>query len=543
MGSIDTPPLTAAQLPTINLDTTLAELYRRASPKNADRKLGLVLCGVTSALDLGPDFPHNTKYPYQDGPFVALHAGELRNSNNRALQKSLATKYVSLIPQRDAFIAGPGAPVILFHQGRTAAQRARDRREAEATVAVLGTEQRPELVFCAGPASIPLGGEHGIAQIAYKVVLDGLARYPLTHPLDAHWFLNSKAALARSGLPTPRTRIVEIEGHGGAAGSACCARCAAVETDMRFIPAGCTGGRGRWLEAQAARVVEAVERQPVPFVLKTQQTFGGAGTWVVRSEQQKQDLLRDLWRRRGEAEGQEEESENDNSDNDGDDGILRRLLSQVTAENRHLHPGSIIISDLVADAVADYGVTFLATDAGEAVFLGASEQLTDPDNAWIGSTINFSRQQKLHDKFAPLIQRAAAWVARHGYYGPVGIDVLETRTSGETASATGEPTAHHVVDLNARTSGSLALPLLCGHFVERGLQCAGSFSVAVDGGRRDFVDAWRAELEAGRMLILSWYEDDEVGESLADVVVGGEDERDLKRRMARVREATREVTF
>ncbi|KAK0717330.1 hypothetical protein B0T26DRAFT_775581 [Lasiosphaeria miniovina] len=475
MGSIDTPKPTpiAAQLPTINLDTTLAELYRRASPKNADRKLGLVLCGVTSSTSAPTS---------RTTPSTRTRTGR---SNNRALQKSLATKYLSLIPQRDAFIAGPGAPVVLFHQGRTEAKRARDRREAEATVAVLSTEQRPELVFCASPASIPLGAKHGIARIAYKVVLDGLARYPLTHPLGAHWFLNSKAALARSGLPTPRTRIVEIEGHGGTTGSSCCERCAAVETDMRFIPAGCTGGRGRWLEAQAARVVEAVERQPVPFVLKTQQTFGGAGTWVVRSEQQKQDLLRDLWRRRqGEAAGQEDESENDNGDDDDrdddrDDGILRRLLSQ----------------------------------------------------------------QKLKDKFAPLVQRAAAWVAHHGYYGPVGIDVLETRMAGATASATAEPTAHHVVDLNACTSGSLALPLLRGHFIERGLQCAGSFSVAVDGGRRDFIEAWRPELEAGRMLIPSWYEDGEAGESLADIVVGGEDERDLQRRMKRVREATREVTF
>jgi hypothetical protein len=57
------------------------------------------------------------------------------------------------------------------------------------------------------------------------------------------------------------------------------------------------------------------------------------------------------------------------------------------------------------------------------------------------------------------------------------------------------------------------------------------------------LERWRAEFEEGRMVILSWYEDREEGGSIADVVVGGEDEARLKELMGRVRASTEEMTF
>ncbi|KAK0725793.1 hypothetical protein B0H67DRAFT_571563 [Lasiosphaeris hirsuta] len=518
MGSVVGPIPAAITLPTIKLDTTLAELYRRASPKNANIRLGLVFCGVNSGLDLSPDFPRNTKFLYQDSPFNTVPRQALTTSNVD-LQKSLAMKYLSLIPQRDAFIVG-NAPVILFNTSQAAEQVEHDRREAEATISVLDPSQYPELIFCAGPERIPMK-EHGIDKITYKIVLDGLENYPLTHSLETHWYLNSKAALALSGLPTPRVELVEAEGFGSLAKS-CCNTCTTDKGEMCFIPVECTGSRGEWLKEQTARIIDSINRRPVPFVLKNQQTFGGAGTWVVTSEEKKRELLDDF---------------------SSGDGALRKLLSQVTEVNHHMKPGSIIISDLVIDPIGDYGLTFLATDTGEAVFLAVSEQMTDDNNAWIGSTINYSHQQYLHDKFASLIRRTAKYVAEHGYCGPVGIDILETEEAGQTASHNGEITAHHIVDLNVRTSGSLSLPLLKGHFSSRGLSCASSFSITVKGTRGDFIRRWRPEFESGQMFILSWYEDTETNESIADVVVGGEDEKALQRWMNKVRDTTEEVTF
>jgi len=518
MGSLESPIPPGVKLPTIKLDATLAELYKRASPKNANTRLGFVFCGVNSGLDLSPEFPRNTKFLYQDSPFNTIPRQEL-TTDNVELQRSLAMKYLSLIPQRDAFIAGR-APVVLFNVGHTPEKVAHDQREADATMSVLDPSQKPELVFCPGPASIPMS-EYGIDKIAYKIVLDGLRDYPLTHDLETHWFLNSKAALALSGLPTPRSEIIQVEGFGDEA-SECCKICTTDKGELVFIPVGCTGNRGVWFEQQSKRVVEAIRRRPVPFVLKNQQTFGGAGTWVVVTEKQKEDLLRDM---------------------SSEDGALRKLLSQVTKSNHHLNPGSIIISDLVENPIGDYGITFITTESGKAIFLAASEQMIDDNNAWVGSTIDYRHQRSLHEKFGPLIERTAEWVAKHGYFGPVGIDVLETETPGQTDSHTGEQTAYHIVDLNVRTSGSLSLPLLSEHFTSRGLNCASSFSLTVKGGRRDFIERWKDQFEAGQMLILSWYEDLDAKESIADVVVGAVDGKELQKKMGEVRDATEEVTF
>jgi hypothetical protein len=512
------------KLPTVKLDTTLTELYKRARPDDAVTRLGWVSCGVTSGVDLTPDFPRNTKFIYQDQAFITASRRELRNGNGK-LQWSLAKKYLSHISQRDAFVSG-NAPVVLFHLGQTPEQHAHDRRQAEATLSVLDPSQRPELIFCPGPAKIPMK-EHGIERLQYKVVLDGLERYPLTHNLETHWFLNSKVELARSGLPTPRADIIETDGYPPDP-SSCCSVCAQAARDtahLPTIPAECTGPRGQWLAAQTDRILSAVRDRPIPFVFKTQQAFGGAGTWLVTSEDQKKDLLSSL----SGSNSQEKEEE---------EGLLRRLLSLLTPANTHLHPAAVLLTDLVPDPVGDHGLTFIVTASGSAEFLAAAEQIITDDgsSAWVGSTIHYNRQSSLRERFAPLMTRIAKWVAKQGYVGPVGADVLESREGG-----------FFIVDLNVRVSGSVSLPLLRSHFVGRGLECASSFSIVLRGTRDEFINKWRRQFEEGRMVILSWYEDptgnDGGGESIADVVVGGEDEGRLKEVVRAVRESTDEVTF
>ncbi|KAL2020558.1 hypothetical protein VTK56DRAFT_8146 [Thermocarpiscus australiensis] len=566
MGSVESATPAAITMPTVKLDTTISELYKRASPSNASARLGWLSCGVTSAIDITPDFPRNTEFLYQDQAFNAIPRRDLRRDNVE-LQRSLAKKYLSLIPQRDAFITGH-APVILFNANQTPAQVEHDLRQAEATISVLDPSQRPELIFCPGPSKIPIK-EHAIDRLMYKVILDGLDSYPLTHPLETHWLLNSKAGLARSGLPTPPSQLIEPEGFppASAAATTCCAACAAAashddddddddhhhQSTLPVIPATCTGPRGRWLTAQAARILDAVRARPAPFVFKTQQAFGGAGTWLVGSDEAKQRLLADLLGHGSDGGG--------DGDGDGDDGdgLLRKLLSQVTPANAHLAPAAVLLCEMVRDVVGDYGLTFVVGDDGnddddrgegaEFQFLAATEQMmaeeeegeeeggeeatgTRGSASWVGSRINYARQAQLQRKFAPLMRRVAEWVARHGYVGPVGVDVLESREG-----------ALYVVDLNVRTCGSLSLPLLRGHFVSRGLGCASSFSITFKGTRAEFVERWKAQFEEGRMLILSWYEDPGAGESIADVVVGGEDEKRLQEVMKSVKDATEEVTF
>ncbi|KAM0272196.1 hypothetical protein ACHAQH_008819 [Verticillium albo-atrum] len=510
-------------LPTVTLDTTLTDLYRKASPFTPPRRIAQVLCGVNSAHPLSANFPRNTKYLYQDSPFNTTPAnGPSSPAEKAALARDLAMKYLSLIPQRDAFISGP-APVVLFHIDHDDPEQVEhDRAEAEATISVLDPAQKPELVFCAGPGDIPVK-EKGIDVIAYKLMVDGLEGYDLIVEPDVHWFVNSKDALAKSGLPTPKCEVIELEGHGGEQ-RGCCDVCVGGdgESEEFVIPAACEGARGKWFSGESERVLRKITERKLPFVLKNQQTFGGAGTYVVRTEEERERVVDDLR-----------------------EGVLRKLLSSVTQDNVHMRPGALILSDLVDEPIGDYGVTFFVTEEGsEPIFLAASEQMMGEGNAWIGSTINYQRQEQLKKKFGKLVKEVATWLRSHKYVGPAGADVLETASASVMDEGVDDDLSrYHIVDLNVRTSGSLALPLMKTHFTSRGLENASSFSISTKHSREDFIELFREDFEAGKMCILSWYQDRDSGTSLADVAVGAKTPEGLKKDTQRVRDATDEVTF
>ncbi|KAI9661939.1 MAG: hypothetical protein M1821_009179 [Bathelium mastoideum] len=488
-----------ASLPTITLDTTLTELYQRTSTKSTSKRIGYILTGVSSAFQITPNIPRNAKYIYQDSPFNNLPQSEL-TEENAELQRSLAIKYLSLVPQRDAFISGNTA-IIMFHLDESEQQIAHDKSEAEKSVAHLDPRQKPRFIFCSGPGSIPFE-EAEVDALAYKIVLDGLDRYPLTVPLDKQWFVNTKAALANSGLPTPNADIIETVGHSPEA-SSCCVDCQA--SDGIFISSSCTGVRGQWLDEQADRIMAAISRCSLPLVVKNQQSVGGAGTFMINSEEDRERVKRDF-----------------------SSGLLRKTLSQVTAENYHLKPGSVLLSDLVSKPIGNFGLTFFVTDTGDAIFLAVSEQMIDGNNSWVGSNINYRHQAALEKKFTPIMTQIALWLHENQYYGPAGADILETTNRSRNGELEAHNSEFHIVDLNARTSGSMCLSLLRSHFQGRGCNCASSFAITSKHSRESFIEHRRKEFESGRMCILSWYDDIDGGESIGDVVVGAEDEEKLQ---------------
>ncbi|KAL9096631.1 MAG: hypothetical protein Q9165_001118 [Trypethelium subeluteriae] len=502
-----------AILPTITLDTTLTELYKRASTKKADRRIGHILTGANSGLSLSPNFPRNTKYVYQDGPFNSVPTSEL-NEDNTKLQRSLVMKYLSLTPQHDAFISGDTV-VIMFHVDDSDAQIAHDKSEAEESIENLNPQQKPRFVFCPGPGKIHFE-EAEVDALTYKLVLDGLDQYPLTVPLDKHWIINSKGTLANSGLPTPKAEVIETSGHSRE--DLCCADCQSGNTI--FIPPSCNGVRRKWLNEQSTRIISAIRQRRIPLVIKNQQTFGGAGTYVVASEEDREKVIKDF-----------------------SSGLMNKLLSQITAENHHLKPGAVVLSDFISNPIGDYGLTFFVTDEGKAIFLAVSEQTIDENSAWVGSTINYSHRDALEKRFTPIMNRIAQWLQSYEYYVPAGADILETAakpTNGELVTSKSEL---NIVDLDVRTSESMCLPLMKGHFQRRGLRSASSFSIAVKESRESFIKRWQKEFESGSMCILSWYEDPKSGESLGDVVVGPKDEKTLRQEIERVKKTTDEVTF
>lgn len=499
------------ELPKVMLDRTLSDLYRKYCPSLADQRIGHIFCGTTCAADLSDNFPRNGKYVYQDSAFNDASRFQKADSEVRKL---LAPKYLSLVPQRDAFIAGD-APVLFFYSGITHDELKHDEDEAERTLAVLDKQQRPEIVFCSGPGHVAKAMiDHKIDAVTAKLVLDQVAASANVRKLvnsDKLWNLNSKEALSRSGLPTPAAKIIEVSSPCPLP-SNCCEVCeAALDEGSIVIPEDCTGPRSRWLGEHSLKILTAIESQDLPFVFKNQQTFGGAGTYVITKGHERSHLIEVM----------------------SSGGILRRMLSHITIENEHLKPGTVLLTDMIKDPVADYGLTFFVGETGDAVYLAASEQIIDRENAsWIGSTISYQQQPPLEKRFGPLINRVATYLHKEGYIGPAGIDVLQTRYGD-----------FQIVDMNVRTSGSLCLPLLQKHFTSRGYDSASSLSVTVTESRTDFCKQWSTELQAGQMCILAWYEDDYAKKSFGDVVVAAEDDHRLAEMLEKVRAVSEQVTF
>lgn len=191
------------ELPQVTLDTTLGELYARGSDEADGRRIAMVLCAANSVIAPTSSLARNTKYLYQDSTFSTIPKSTSLEQE-KEIQCAVAVKYLSLVPQHDAFAAGK-MPVILFNLDNVEGNTAHSKEEAEKTICSLTTPQRPTLLFFPGPKQISME-EIDADLLAAKMELDQLEGYPLAIDLDTHYFLNSKAALCTSGLP----RYVEM---------------------------------------------------------------------------------------------------------------------------------------------------------------------------------------------------------------------------------------------------------------------------------------------------------------------------------------------
>ena len=267
-----------------------------------------------------------------------------------------------------------------------------------------------------------------------------------------------------------------------------------------------------------SRLLSPISEQRLPFVLKYQQTFGGGGTFAVASPEDLSELKRTLSTQ-----------------------TLPKLLSQVNPSNAHLKPATLILSEMIKDPVGDWGLTFFVTRTGECVFLAVTQQVIDSSKGWIGSTISYTAQDSLEQKFTPIIQEIRTWLYKYGYYGPCGADILESAPKDNNGN--GSRTLN-IVDLNVRPSGSLVLGLMRGHFSERrSLHEASSFSVNVKMGREPFIKTFEKQFQEGKIVIVSWYEDMDSAESYGNVVIGAQDQQELEKQVAKVKEIALEIHY
>ena len=159
----------------------------------------MVACAANSEIAPTSRLPRNTKYLYQDSTF-STKPKVTSLEQEKDIQRAVAVKYLSLVPQHDAFAAG-NMPVILFNVDNSEGNAARSKQQAEKIMRTLTKLQRPSLIFLPNPEHISMV-EVEADLLVMKMELDQLEGFPLVIDLDTHYFLNSKATLCTSGLPT-----------------------------------------------------------------------------------------------------------------------------------------------------------------------------------------------------------------------------------------------------------------------------------------------------------------------------------------------------
>lgn len=107
---------------------------------------------------------------------------------------------------------------------------------------------------------------------------------------------------------------------------------------------------------------------------------------------------------------------------------------------------TVLVSEFVLNEVGNYCVQFYVDKQGKATLLGATNQMVTEEGEMIGGVIRYSdTMDKFHHKIAVL----SRFLHKHGYFGVVGVDVLE--------NADGEM---FVIDANIRVNGSTPLCVL-----------------------------------------------------------------------------------
>ena len=166
------------------------------------------------------------------------------------------------------------------------------------TVKTLHKRQRPKVNFV--PGLEDLMAKNAEAQLAVVVSHESFASHPQVVDPDVLSELLSKRCLALSGLPTPKTEILDLDQlHGSVSG----------KLDL----AG-TLFRGFSL----------------PRVSKTQQGMSSVGTFLVRTEKERKGLIGHLRKE-----------------------ILLPTLEGVKFTNRHLFPSSLLAQKIITE-FSDY---------------------------------------------------------------------------------------------------------------------------------------------------------------------------------------------
>ncbi|RAK91787.1 solid-state culture-specific ATP-grasp domain protein [Aspergillus costaricaensis CBS 115574] len=432
----------------ITLDCTLHDLYSldNDTPEN-----------IVLAYDHPCKFPHDQ---LNSSPYPRfLYAANFPDMNAEGEMPNLQKRGVA---QRYSFVAGR-TPVLMIDLSGNGGEEVSSllttsKDELRRLYDQLSPEQRPNAQIVRSTHDVQLTPDSRAVLIVPHDHMCAMLNQALEP--EMLYEILSKRWLAVSGLPTPKSKVIDP------------------------LPV------NSWIagrDAEVRRMLQAVQQQSFPFVVKISIATSGCGTFVIRRESDRGTAINEIR------------------------GLLEDGLKKFNEENEQLYPASFVIQELVPGEA--HGVTFFVTKKGRAVYLATSQQRFTQEGFWNGGCVSYLLQPMFQDRYRSTIEVLAKALHNKGYYGPVGADVM-TDANGE----------HVIVDVNPRVTGSYHLGLLKTHFMQRGLCEAAVLSrLDIPCTQNAFEELFATDIAQGRLIINAWVTDSKKESSHAVLTVGAED--------------------
>lgn len=243
-----------------------------------------------------------------------------------------------------AFTAG-SMPVYMFlHPGTTEG----NIEHVVRTVNQLDPKQRPKLRFVAGPPDVVVAAQEALA-VAFP--MDGLEHLPHIVDPEVHYELLSKRGLAVSGLRTPRATLLDLDveqarwhfRHTPRAVFVAANLDAQQQLDNGMTRRSLIASELGEVPADSVDLGEYIRQQPLPFVVKLQQSVSGAGTWLVTTTQEQERAAHDI------------------------PLIEKHYIAKVPREAAHLKAATLIFTEYISDVVETLPLVMFVQHGGEPV--------------------------------------------------------------------------------------------------------------------------------------------------------------------------------
>jgi hypothetical protein len=429
-----------------------------------------------------------------DGDMNGTMYGDMEITTHGHVENTMMGKISQVIgTQKFAMCAG-SMDVYMFNMGKDSPDNKASqhfRNSIESTLKTLDESQQPRPIYLEPSSTYPVPPN---VKLAPRLPLDGMQKVAHILDPDIHYELLSKRGLAISSITTPAAKLIDLGTD------------AEIQEKRDYSYQKMYPGfyypdiplSNHTIQKWKDETLEAVTFKPLPFVVKLQQTLYGDGTFIITTEEKRQSVINRL------------------------PSIWHHNLSRTNASNLHLRPATIIVSEFITSKPGEqisWAITFFVRRDGTATFISCCPQNFTEEDTWDGASITYSEQGAYEQRFAKTVSEVASYLNCKGYYGCVGIDVLEDVNGKQW-----------VVDLNVRPPGSLILGLLKGYlYHERGFNESTLYSqIETKWTKEKFLEQFRDQLATGRIVITAWYDDLENQVSWASVIVSYKDKAEVE---------------